>query len=96
MAYCKENRKEFERAVINYNQVIEISQESPKALTIDFADVYHRLGICYSEIKEWNLGITAFGKALNLYKVNKSIIKYSECINNLGTLYLHAGHTSEA
>lgn len=48
MAHCKENKKEFERAAINYNSVIILAKENPKSLTIEPADVYQRLGVCYS------------------------------------------------
>ena len=65
MGYCKENRKEFERASILYSQVLELAEQSPKSLVIDRADINHRLGICYMEIRKWNDGIMAFVKALN-------------------------------
>lgn len=35
MAHCKENKKEFERAAINYNNVISQAMENPKALVIE-------------------------------------------------------------
>lgn len=60
MAHCKENKREFERAAINYNNVIELAKENPKSLTIEPAEVYHRLAVCYSEIGWWNKGILAF------------------------------------
>ncbi len=46
----------------------EIVEESPNLLSLDIADIYHRLGICYSEIRAWNDGILAFMKALNGFK----------------------------
>ena len=60
MAHCKESKKEFERAAINYNSVIEMAKDNPKSLTIEPAEVYHRLGVCYSEIGQYNKGILAF------------------------------------
>lgn len=35
MAHCKENKKEFERAAINYNNVIVLAKENPKCLIIE-------------------------------------------------------------
>lgn len=35
MAHCKESKKEFERAAINYNSVIEMAKDNPKSLTIE-------------------------------------------------------------
>ena len=96
MAHCKENKKEFERAAINYNNVIDLAKENPKSLTIEPAEVYHRLGVCYGEIGWWNKGIVAFAEALNRYKRGKNVVKYAECMNNLGTLYLQASSLSLA
>lgn len=96
MAYCKENRKEYERASILYTQVLELAEQSPKSLLIDKADIDHRLGICFMEIQRWNDGISAFISALNDLKSKGRVIKYAECINNLGTLYLSAGQIDQA
>jgi len=51
MAHCKEKKREFERAAVNYNSVINLAKLNPKSLTIDPAEIYHRLGVCYSEIR---------------------------------------------
>lgn len=96
MAYCKEHRKEFERASILYLQVLEMSELQPKSLLIDPADIHHRLGICFTEIRKWNDGILSFSKALKLYKQNEKRTKYAECMNNLGSLYLTAHQVSQA
>lgn len=77
MAYCKEHRKEFERASILYLQVLEMSELQPKSLLIDPADIHHRLGICFAEIRKWNDGILSFSKALKLYKQNEKRTKYA-------------------
>ena len=96
MAFCKEYKKEYERASILYSQVIELAEVSPNLLSLDIADIYHRLGLCYMEIRVWNEGIIAFVKALNELKLKNKRVKYAECMNNLGTLYLNAGSISEA
>jgi hypothetical protein len=54
------------------------------------------MGICYTEIQEWNRGIMSFIKALNEYKTRKNTVKYAECMNNLGNLYLNAEEISLA
>lgn len=48
------------------------------------------------EIRKWNDGIMAFVKALNEFREKKKMIKYAECMNNLGTLYLYAGIIDQA
>jgi hypothetical protein len=67
-----------------------LSENSPKSFLVDPADIYHKLGICYTEINRWNDGIMSFSKALSLLKKNDKKIKYAECLNNLGALYLSA------
>ena len=76
--------------------MLELTEKSPKSLIIDKADINHRLGICYMEIRKWNCGIMAFVEALNEFKAKNKIGKYSECINNLGTLYLYADEIGQA
>ncbi len=53
-------------------------------------------GVCYGEIGWWNKGIVVFAEALNRYKRGKNVVKYAECMNNLGTLYLQASSLSLA
>ncbi len=64
MAHCKENRKEYERASILYQQVLDMAEAKPKLMLVDAGDIYHRLGICYTEIRRWNDGIQCFAKGL--------------------------------
>lgn len=54
-----------------------MAEASPSLLSLDLADIYHRLGICYSEIRSWNDGILAFIGALNLLKRNEKELKYA-------------------
>lgn len=96
MAYCKENRKEYERAAILYQQVLEMAQAKPKLLLVDNADIHHRLGICYTEARRWNDGILSFANALGELKKNEKKLKYAECLNNLGSLYLTAQKIEQA
>lgn len=60
-----------------YEQVIQISENSPKSLIIDSGDVYHRLGICYTEIRKWNQGIIMFSEALKEWKKHEKRLKYA-------------------
>jgi hypothetical protein len=50
MAYCKEQKLEYERAATNYNQIVLTLEKHPKIMTIELGDIYHRLGICYYHI----------------------------------------------
>jgi tetratricopeptide (TPR) repeat protein len=73
-----------------------MAETKPKLMLVDCGDIYHRLGICYAQIKRWNDGIKSYANALKEYRKNDMNIKFAECLNNLGTLYLTACKIEQA
>ena len=97
MGHCKESKMEYERAANNYTTVATALENNPHLMpAADLGEVYAHLGSCYFEMRQWNRGIAALTKALNIFRGQKKYNDYAGCLINLGQLYLQTGYYSEA
>jgi tetratricopeptide (TPR) repeat protein len=91
-------RKDYDQALSNLKNAVEIQERTLPSDSLDLAQTYHSIASAYDDVEEYDFALKYFNRALKIRQkvLPKNHPKIAATYNNLGALYYHKQDYSKA